>query len=1017
MKKFNYKKVMDKVGGGIVRFRVPIIIVIVLIIGFSVYGLTQTKINSDIMSYLPEGTDTYDGSAFLKSNFNIQSTAAYAVKGENLTDSDIANAIEMALETDKQRHGEHTNYITNVLWKNAMTAVSGLKGGESAQAKINDLFVKDGNYMLMVTLRVGASTDEAGEALEIIDAALDNIGAEYAKGGTAPVSRKVYDDAMSELPIYLAVAILLVLIVLFLVSANYLEPFVFMLTMGVSILINMGTNIFFPEISIITFCAASILQLALAMDYSIFLTQIFTEERAKGLPVPGAMINAIGTTLNTVFASALTTMGGFAAFFVMSFTLGADLGGVLLKGIFLSMLTVIVLQPCLLILLSKPMAKTNHKRIVDLKFKRVARFSVRHRIIIVILFSLILVPAFIGQYFLPLSYLNFMPETEGDPVLVSEVADMSNHIFLLTPASENDMKKNQKFVSQLESIEGVSSVAGYFAFIPEEAINDDPESQSYGHFVAKNKGFQTMVDGLGTVYAFGQKGGYITQDGYTEYLISLSKEYDVESQEATDILMRIKALAAEVFAEEAAAGKPCYTTGVVQAVADFRVLTPRDFRWITIISVLVIFAVLLLSFRNLVYPFLLVLLIELGTWINFSISTIFGQSLNFLAYIVVGAIQLGATVDYAILVTNKYRSLRKEGKDPLIAAYESGTACTMSILTSASILVLACASVTIISSNAVICEVTMMCMRGAVISSLLVLFVLPSLLACTSRIRTRAADAGGMHNLTKAFLRAVNGEFGNSTRVVRAKQRIKKNHLLQEGERVEDLDTRGLVIIQPKKGYRFNSDSVILANLVQAAEGETVYDLGCGSGVIGLLVAAKRNAKVVGVELQPALASMASRTVAANRYEEKMQVKEGDIREISSILPQGEGDVVVINPPYFKEGSGEVSHDEMKAIARHEIALTLEDELEAVNYLLKEKGRAYFVFPTAREEEFTQETQARGLAISEKIYLASAEDKAPESFIAKLEKGVVAESVSERTIVTKDKSGKMSPAVAALYRS
>ena len=989
---------MNAVGGFIIRFRLPIIIVIAVLVGFCAYGITQTNINSDIMSYLPEGTDTYDGSAFLSENFGIESNAVYAVKGESVTYEDLALAVE------KAKADEH---VTDIMWLGSMNSIevgtlkvkdpfSMMEGGEETKQKLQTIFYKDGNYMLMVTMDVGASTNEAGASLSHINAALDEAGAEYVAGGTAPVSRKVYDDAINEMPIYLAIAIALVLIILFVVSANWLEPLVFMLTMGVSIVINMGTNFFFPEVSIITFCAASILQLALAMDYSIFLTQIYSEERQKGLPQKGAMISAIGTTLNTVFASALTTMGGFAAFFVMSFTLGADLGGVLIKGIFLAMLTVLVLQPCLLIILSKPMSKTGHKRLFDFKFRRVAKFSVRHKIIIVILFSLVLIPAFIGQLLLPLSYLNFMPKTEGDPDLVAYVSDTSNQIFLAVPVDKDDPVKNVTFAENVEKIEGVSGVAGYFAFLPKQAIGAD--------------GRLRLKYGLSAdLTALGEQGGYITKDGYTLYLISLSKDNNVESMAATEILNKVKNLAKTTFSAK------IYSTGVVQAVADFRVLTPRDFRWITLISIAIIFVVLLISFRSLVYPFMLVLLIELGTWINFSISTIFGQSLNFLAYIVVGAIQLGATVDYAILVTHKYRALLKEGKDPSLAAYESGTSCTMSILTSASILVAACASVTVVSSNAVIKEVTMMCMRGAAISTVLVLFVLPSLLACTSRLRIRAAEAGGLRALTKAFLLEVNSQLHCLTLLAKAKYRIRKEKLLRENECVEDLETRGLLIIQPKKGYRFNSDSVILANLAVVSKDDKVYDLGCGSGVMSLLVAAKKGATVVGVELQDALASMAERSVKANDYQQKVTIVKGDVRDAETLFPAGDADAIIINPPYFKAGSGEVSHDEMQAIARHEITLTLPEELAAARHLLKQTGKAFFLFPTSREKEFDKAVQEAGLFLCEKIYLTSSADKTPDSFIAKITKTPLEQTT--RVLVTKDEEGKMSKEVAALYRS
>ena len=999
MKKFEFRKIMDAVGGFIVKFRIAILVVFALLLAFSVYGLTLTNINSDIMSYLPKGTDTYDGSEFFSNNFSLESNAVYAVKGDTVTYEQMRVAVEQAKKSE---------YISDILWLGSMgeikfkgitipDPISLMEGGEQAKEKLESLFYKDGNYLVIVSLNVGASTAEAAEGLKAVNDALAPY--EFVSGGTAPMSRKVYDDAISELPIYLAAAIVLVLIILFVVSANWLEPLVFMLTMGVSILINMGTNFFFPEISIITFCAASILQLALAMDYSIFLTQIFSEEKKKGLPVQGAMISAIGTTFNTVLASALTTMGGFAAFFVMSFTLGADLGGVLIKGIFLAMLTVVVLQPCLLILLNKPMKKTEHKKLVDIRFKHVAKFSVRHRIPIVILFALVLLPAFIGQHYLPLSYLNFIPPIKGDPELVAYVSDTSNQIFLAVPVNEEDPLANVAFVEKLEATKGVSGVAGYYAFLPKDAFDEDTGKLKI-HFMG------LTADSV----SIGKNAGYISESGYTMFMVSLSKEHGVEDQSATDILNEIKALAKETYAEKS------YTTGVVQAVADFREITPRDFRWITILSVGVIFVVLIFSLKNLTYPFLLVLLIELGTWINFSISTIFGQSLNFLAYIVVGAIQLGATVDYAILVTNRYRALRKEGKDPMIAAYESGTQCTMSILTSASILVAACACVTVVSSNAVIKEITLMCMRGAAISTVLVLFVLPSLLSCTSSMRKRAAEVGGINNLTKEFLTNVNEQFLYSTRFKKAKLRLKKDRLLAADEAAEDLETRGLIVLQKKKGYRFNSDSVFLANLADFSEGDEVLDIGAGSGVMSFLVAAKKGARVTGLEVQPSLADMARRAAKANALENRVTIVEGDAREIETFVESASKDGVIANPPYFKAGSGEANQNEEAAVARHEIKGTLGDFVHAAAYALKDGGKGYFIQATAREKELLALLEKEGLFPYKKIYLTSSESKAPDSVIVGFIKGEKREP-TERTLVTKDENGNMSKEAAELYRS
>lgn len=752
------KKALGWLCEKIIKYRIAVVVCVLIACIFAAYGVTLSTVNSDVLSYLPKGTDTYNGGEFLYEHFLLNSNAVLAIDGEQITYKELEDIIERISQIDG---------VSSVLWLGSFDSItlktsygnlkiesdifSLIEGGEESRAKLEALFNRGGNYLVMVSMTVGASTQQAGVILNKIDDFLQST--DYVSGGTAPISRQVYDDAITELPIYIVLAAVLVLILLFLVNSSYLEPIIFVVTMGVAILVNMGTNFLFGEVSIITFCASSILQLAVTMDYAIFLTHMYNEEKTKGSLPNLAIRSALSKTFGTILSSALTTMGGFAAFFVMSFTLGADLGGVLLKGIALSLVTVVIVQPCLLLIFNKPIEKSRH-RVLHLEFKRLTRFSIKYRTVIVIVFAALLIPAFIGQYFLPLSYLNFLPESEGSAPLTSYVEDTGNQFFLALPINSENQSEHLQFVAELEELDVVNSVTGLYAFLPQQAFDEN------GKLVIKIGGYSMAVDAASAGGSLG-----LVSRGYTLYMVALDSGLGVETQEAVDALNRVLLIADSHF-------DGYYVTGMTQAVKDFKVLTPRDFLWITVLSILIIFAVLIFTFKNVKYPILLVLLIELGIWINLSISTVFGQSLNFVSYIIIGAIQLGATVDYAILVSTKYLRKLKEGRDSLTAAYESSVSSSMSVLTSASIMVVACVSVALITSNAVIKEITFLVTRGAVISASLVLFVLPALLACSSKLDIIAKEAGGVRALTRRFLSDISGQFKKFVGAINAREEI-----------------------------------------------------------------------------------------------------------------------------------------------------------------------------------------------------------------------------------------------------
>lgn len=726
-----FDKILKKLSEFVVKFRMPILGIFISLALLGVFGIFLTKINSDVLSYLPPDSKTAEGMAFLEENFGISGNALIAFD-KNTEYGKIEDYVVQIEEIEG---------VTGVLWIGALDELNignfklkNLAMIDEARERASEILMRDGNYLVMVNMSVGASTNEAGAIIDEIKIMLE--GEVYALGGTAPISRQVYDDAIREIPIYLVVAVILVLILLFLTAHSWIEPVIFISTLGISVLINMGSNFIFGEISIITFAAAAILQLGLAMDYAIFLTHMYTEEKAKGIEPHQAVRNAVRRTFPTVCASALTTMGGMGALFLMSFTIGEDLGGVLLKGIALSLITVIVLQPCLLVLLDKTIDKSK-KKALDFKFGGLAKFTVKNRIAVIIIFMVLLVPAYLGQHFLELSYMDFLPKPEETSELTHYVEDMGNQLFVAVPIDSDSLLEQKAYLERLNESDYISSVTGLLSILPDDLINEE------GQIIILGLPFTKAVLSMGAEMGF-------VSNGYTLYTIALKDHIDVESAEAMQALFEIQTISEESFIEG------FILTGIVQGVKDFQDITPIDFLKINFLSIGLILLILMLNFRSFKYPLLLVLLIQFGIWFNLSIDRLFGNSVNFLSYLVVGAIQLGATVDYAILVTSKYKECRKEGNDPLQAAYKSSTSASMSVLTSATIMMVACLSVAFIASNAVIREIAGLVARGAVISCVLVLCVLPSILSSSERLEQFIRDGGGVKGLTEKFLKELN---------------------------------------------------------------------------------------------------------------------------------------------------------------------------------------------------------------------------------------------------------------------
>lgn len=722
----------------VVKYRLIILGVMLLLMIASLFAMSYVNVNSDILSYLPEDVDMTRGLNFMKDNFDMQGDAIIGVQGA--TYEDMQELVSLIENKGGTKQGGIIWYgllkeMQDIDWTimenpwvaslvNNLLNKYGLKLEDlkemteqlSNNPEIVSLFHPDDEtYLMMLQLNVPSSSNEAMDLLSEIENYFKEKGLDYAMGGSTQITREIFDSTIGEIGKYALVAVLVMFIILLLTTNSIIDPIIFMVTLGVSIVVNMGTNLILPSVSVVTYAASSILQLALSMDYAIFLMHAFAEEQQKTLDNKLAMERAIPKTFSTISASALTTVGGFLALFAMRFKIGEDLGLVLAKGVFLSLVTVVLLQPCLMLLTNKIARKTQHRIIVP-KFKNVASYAVTHRKTIVTIALLLLIPTVIMQNMVELSYIKFVEEEPNPTAIEQKVDALSNSLVVIVPAKtesmdgESNIKDQYEFLEKIRERDDVNAVMGLFSMLPEdiaEGIVNLVNDEDMGKLMASSGMDMSMITGF-------------LNNGYTMYSVMINAES--ESAEGTKALNEIRAILDDTFG----AGE-YYITGMTQAVSDLQDITPTDFMVVSLVSVAIIFVILLFTLKSLKMSTIVVLVIEFGIFVNLSISYIFGQTVNFMAYIILSSIQLGATVDYAILYTVKYQNylgIRSAREAAYTALTESG----VSIMTSVAILAGCCLSVSLITTNIIVSEITLMIARGSIISGILVMVLLPALL-------------------------------------------------------------------------------------------------------------------------------------------------------------------------------------------------------------------------------------------------------------------------------------------------
>jgi predicted RND superfamily exporter protein len=719
---------MKKFARFIVNNRVIIILTFVLLSFLSIIATNYVEINSDIISYIPSGTNTADGYAFLRENFGMEGDMEVAVENVTFEEAQAYAAWLSGLDG-----------VTRVIWSDSMNEMGGgalgLMGEEDLQAmqeKMDYLFhPSEEYYVFMMQLSYVPSSDEAMELIDNIDAKLTEDGVNHAFGGSTYITKSILDSTMGEIGLYTVVAMLVVIVILIIATSSYYEPILLFIALGVSILVNIGTNVFLNGVkggvSIITFSASSVLQLALSIDYAIFLMHAFKEERQKTLNVELAMKRAIPKTFSTVAASALTTVGSFMALFVMKFGMGFDLGVVLAKGVFLSLVSVLIFQPCVIIATHKVFVKFEHKPFAP-KMSGIAGFAVRKRYLIAIVALLLVIPALYGQSKIEFSYMQMDINPSAPTGVEAAAQKMGNSLVLVVPV--DDYERHEAFIEELykindDGLTGKVDVFGIYTIMPDDMdgfillMKDRPEMSSF------------------------------ISNGYTMY--SIIVDVETESTEAFLARERVETLAKEYFPDapdgldtEGNPLKAYYLTGMIQGVYDLSVITPTDFKNVSILSLIIIAVILLLTFRSVRETIITVLVIQFGIWINLAIAYFSGAEVNFMAYIIISAIELGATVDYAILLSVKFKKYCTE-MSVVRAAYYATADSAPAILTSASIMAGACFSVYFVASNMIVAEIVLLIARGAIISGALVLVLLPALLIIVTRELAGKPQLGFMH--------------------------------------------------------------------------------------------------------------------------------------------------------------------------------------------------------------------------------------------------------------------------------
>lgn len=672
---------MEKLGRGIVKARIPILVISILLLIPAALGYINTRVNYDILYYLPKEIDTMQGQDILLDEFQKGAYAIVVVDG--------MHGRELTKLEDKI---ENVDHVAKLISYNSI--VGGDIPLEMIPEKLRSQFYNSDKDSTMLAIFFDDTTSSDGTMNAIKEIRKVTDGQCFISGMSAVVTdTKTLSE--KETPIYVLIAVILACIVLALFMDSFLVPVFFMLSIGIAIVYNLGSNYFMGEVSYITKALAAVLQLGVTLDYSIFLWHSYKEMKEEyGDDHKEAMAHAIASTITSVVGSSITTVAGFIALCFMSFTLGMDLGIVMAKGVVLGVICCVTVLPSLLLVFDKAIEKTKHKVIIP-DLGRIADWIVRHYGVFLIVFLVVLGPAIYGYTHTDVYYdlAGTLPKSlssiNANDKLNDDFEMGATHMIIAD--SSLSAKDASAMLDEISKVDGVKMALGFDSLvgpgIPREFIPDDVKD------VLINGDYQMMVVG-------------------SEYAVA-SDEVNAQCEEINNIIKKYDSSAMLI--------------GEAPCTKDLIEITDEDFKTVSIVSIGAIFVIIALVFKSVSLPIILVAVIEFAIFINMGIPAYTHTTLPFIASIVIGTIQLGATVDYAILMTTKYKKLRYNGADKREAIATALRSSIQSIIVSALSFFAATFGVGMYSNIDMISSLCILMARGAIISMFVVIFILPSM--------------------------------------------------------------------------------------------------------------------------------------------------------------------------------------------------------------------------------------------------------------------------------------------------
>lgn len=677
---------MVKVGKKIVKFRVPILILSIILLIPAVWGYVNTRINYDVLTYLPEDIETMQGQEIMTNDFGIGAFSMLMVDG--MEDKEIVKLKEKVEKVDG---------VENVLWYDSLADISVPQS--VLPSKLYDEYNTEDGTMMAVFFKDGTSSDETMKAITEIRKI---TGEQCFLSGMSAIVEDTKELAEKETPLYVLIAVALSTLVLAITMESIFVPVLFLLSIGIAIVYNLGTNVFFGEISYITKALAAVLQLGVTMDYSIFLMHSYQEQQVRyNGDKERAMAHAISQTFSSVIGSSVTTVAGFIALCFMSFTLGKDIGIVMAKGVIFGVLVCVTVLPSMILCCDKLIEKTKHKPLLP-DIGRISDKVTKRYVIYVVAFVILLFPAIYGNnhtgvyYNLDESLPKDLPSVIANTKLKEDYNMNTTHMILVdSSVAGSDVKKMSQ---EIEKVDGVKWVLGLDNLIGSGVPADMlPESVT----------------------------GMLKNDKYQ--LLMVNSTYKVATDKVNKQIEQIDKIMDKY-------DKGAMLVGEGPLTKDLINITDTDFKRVSAVSIGIVFVIILLLFKSVTIPVILVGVIEFAIFVNMGIPFYTGTKLPFVASIVIGTIQLGATVDYAILMTTRYQRERSRGAGKFDAITTAHKFSAQSIIVSALSFFAATIGVGLYSNIDMISSLCILMARGALISMVVVVLILPSLFMVFDKI-------------------------------------------------------------------------------------------------------------------------------------------------------------------------------------------------------------------------------------------------------------------------------------------